>query len=105
MKMMAAITTNETPPRTPKTIAKTGVGSVKVVNEIKWLSKCQEINCQWIFICINLVICVSISYCHLLFKTKSKFQILDQYIYIIYFNDNLLMTKSSVQTYTTFFKS
>lgn len=34
MKMMAAITTNETPPRTPKTIAKTGVGSVKVVNEM-----------------------------------------------------------------------
>lgn len=46
MKMIAAITTNETPPRTTKTIAKTGVGSVKEVNKIKWLSNHQEINCQ-----------------------------------------------------------
>lgn len=43
---MAAITASKTPPRTPKTIAKTGVGSEKVLNEIKWLSKRQEINCQ-----------------------------------------------------------
>lgn len=43
---MAAITTSKTPPRTPKTIAKTGVGSEKVINEIKWLSKRQEINCK-----------------------------------------------------------